>query len=234
MQRTLAQVIETRDLSPRVRLVTFRTADGSPFVWRAGQHIDVALTVEGEVHKRTYSLATLHDVQRSDVFAIIVTLVGRGTVSTAMHNLSKGANVEVYGPRGRFCADLSDADAALFIGAGSGIAPLRAMIEEELRRGRDTRIGLVFGARTSDDLLFHDEFKTWAAHYARFRYEPTLSQASDGHAGRTGRVQGHIAELLAWAPRAQVYVSGPRAMVTDVKRFLEEQGVPADRVHVDE
>lgn len=123
----------------------------------------------------------------------------------------------------------------MLIATGSGIAPLRAMIEAETRRGDDgPEMILLFGCRTSQDLLFNEQLDAFAARLGRFHYVPTLSQPEEGWRGRTGYVQAHLPELLEHLEEPALFVCGHGDMVRDVRELACTQlDVPADRIRTE-
>jgi NAD(P)H-flavin reductase len=110
----------------------------------------------------------------------------------------------------------------VYVATGTGIAPLRAMIHEELLRTESSPQVLLFGCRTEDELLYRDELEALARTHARFRYVPTLSRAGEGWSGRTGYVQSHLAAIHAELGPSHHYVCGLTKMIDDVRRTLKD------------
>lgn len=228
--RTL-ELADARMLSPSVRELVFRTTDDRPFDFLAGQWVKLYL---GEGIERDYSIATAPDPERPDRFALAITRVEGGPGSERLHALPVGARIDARGPNGLFVReDEERAHPALYVGTGTGLAPLRAMLQEELRSPEGPPQVLLFGARTEDDVLWRDELDALAARSPRFRYEITLSRADTAvWKGRCGWVQHHVPELLATVSSAHVYVCGLSRMVGEVRRVLKEElGVDRRRVH---
>ncbi len=85
-----------------------------------------------------------------------------------MDTLPIGAELEVEGPAGAFTWQATPLPAALLVGVGTGVAPLRALIEEELARASEARLLLLAGHRAAEDVLFADDFARLAAEHSRF------------------------------------------------------------------
>jgi NAD(P)H-flavin reductase len=114
---------------------------------------------------------------------------------------------------------------------GTGVAPLRAVIETALRdRTAFKDIHLFYGARTRDELCFQERFGAWAGHGVEV--VPVLSRAptSEGWGGRTGYVQEHLPTGFARPADVVVFVCGVPEMERDVQAALLERGVGADQV----
>jgi ferredoxin-NADP reductase len=228
-RRTLV-VEAARPLSPSVRELVLRSEDGSAIDFLPGQFFKLYLP--GGLD-RDYSVASAPDPAHPDRFAIAVTRVIGGPGSEFLHQVRPGERVESLGPNGLFVREEAHlALPAVYVGTGTGLAPLRAMLQEELRLRDGPPQLLLFGARTEEDVLWRDEMEAWARAIPRFRYEITLSRPSAGWRGRSGWVQRHLAELLPPLAPAHVYVCGLSKMVSEVRRVLKDElGVDRRLIH---
>jgi ferredoxin-NADP reductase len=216
-------------LSPSVRSLELRMVDGGPVGHAAGQYVDLVLpTGRGLPFRRSYSIASAPDPARPEVFEVAVTRVEGGPTSEALHALEPGGRVEVEGPQGTFLRTVDDRrHPGLFVAAGTGLAPLRAMLTEDVRLPDGPPLVLLFGCRSPRDLLWGDELRSWTEACPRFRMHVTLSRPPPDWAGLSGYVQKHARELGARLPGARAYVCGLSAMVDDVVRLLErDAGIP--------
>lgn len=224
------RVVDASLAAPGVRLLTLATTDGEPYDYLAGQW--VKLYLPGGID-RDYSIASAPGVRGADRIELLVTRVEGGPGSSALHEMPIGTELESLGPSGLFVRE-DDAAAlpSLFVGTGSGVAPLRAMLEA--MAPAPTESVLLFGCRTPADLMFEAEWTARAAASGgAFRFEPTLSRAEAGWAGRRGYVQTHLGALLAaMPPTTHVYVCGLTKMIDEVRRALKQDlGVDRRRVH---
>lgn len=231
----MIELIETSELSPSVRRFVFRSADGGAIDYLAGQWMKLYLP--GGID-RDYSIASppVPEGQRGcDRFELAITRVEGGAGSGALFSLAPGARLECLGPNGLFVREDRHRDVpALYVATGTGLAPLRAMLVEELARDETTAQVLLFGCRSEADLLYRDELEALARAHPRFRYVPTLSRGSDAWSGRRGYVQHHLAELVAALGPAHAYVCGVTKMIDDVRRVLKEElGVDRRFLHTE-
>ncbi len=146
-----------------------------------------------------------------------------------------GASVAVSAPFGKGfpVAEAEGRDVLLFA-AGSGIAPIRALVQYfTSRRERHGRITLFYGQRQGGDFAYRGEHLDWERHGVRVVLCP--SGPDDAWQGVRGRVQ-EVARSLAFggAPPGDgvAFVCGMSAMVNEVKATLKEAGVPPERVHL--
>lgn len=139
-------VDDTIDEAEDVRSLLLSRTDGAPLPkWLPGAHIDVT-TPSGSV--RQYSLAGRPGA--GDRYRISVRRIPGGTASTEIHTLSRGDVLLVRGPRNAF--PMAEAEHYLFVAAGIGITPIRAMIERAAADG--ARWTLYYHGRSRASLPF--------------------------------------------------------------------------------
>lgn len=224
VSRFVVELIARSPLSSRVHRLRF--AARSPFTWQAGQHL-VVVGAGGQALFLPYSIASANDLEKPGEFELAVAIHAGADV---MDTLPLGAALEIEGPTGAFTWQAEPSPAALLVGAGTGIAPLRALIEAELARPSETRLLLLAGHREPEDVLFADDFAQLAATHPRFHFIPTLSGGSNAWLGRRGRVQAQLLEAVSSLAPLDAYVCGRLEMVNDVVRLLIAHGVPEARI----
>lgn len=228
-----AELVDARMLSPSVRGLRFRATDGRPVGHVAGQYLDLVVpTPRGLAFRRSYSVASAPDAADPGAFEVAVTRVEGGPTSQALHDLALGASVEFEGPRGTFVRSAGDrAHPALFVATGTGLAPIRAMLTEEVAQADGPPLVLLFGCRTPNDLLWGSELQAWRRACPRFELEVTLSRPPADWTGLGGYVQRHVVERAKALREPRAYVCGLSVMVDDVAALLERQaGMPREAV----
>jgi sulfhydrogenase subunit gamma (sulfur reductase) len=145
-------------------------------------------------------------------------------LTTAMAGLARGDAIRVGVPEGSgFPLAEHTGHDLLLVAAGSGIAPLRAVVRSVVRdRAAFGRVTLFYGQREPGHFAYAGEWEGWRA--AGVEVLPVAS--ADG----ARRVQD---ALLAHRPdpaRAVAYVAGMKPMIADVRSVLLELGLTADRV----
>ena len=154
-----------------------------------------------------------------------------GIVSSWLFGLKPGDQVGVSGPYGHFGATTS-AREMVFIGGGVGMAPLRAIIHDELESKRSgRRISFWYGARSRAELFYVNEFEDLARRHADFRWVPALSEpaAGDNWDGEQGFIHDVVLRTYLKdhpAPEElEYYLCGPPLMIEAVYSMLESCGV---------
>lgn len=217
------RVIGRAPLSPRVTEISLEIEGDEPFRWIAGQHVVLRPDLpSGEASY--FSIAAAPNQAGLRRF----TLASRND-SELLARAPLGAFVTIEGPFGELT--FRPAPAALLVGVGTGVAPLRAIVHAALASDDDVRLVLLSGNRTSLDLLWHDELLALASEHVRFAYEPVLSQADPSFSGRRGYVQDHLPAFVGALPDGfRAYLCGSTRMVEECRVVLGELGVPPERI----
>jgi len=163
-----------------------------------------------------------------------------GVVSSYLFSRAVGDRVTIAGPYGEFYAKDTDNE-MVFIGGGTGMAPLRSHILDQLQRIKtDRKISFWFGVRSKRDLFYHQEFERLAAEFPNFRYVAALSEpkSDDDWDGPVGFIhQVAYEQFLADhdAPEdCEYYMCGPPLMISAVQEMLTDLGVDAENVMFDD
>ena len=139
------------------------------------------------------------------------------------------------GPLGSFFLQQSDKP-IVFVASGTGFAPIKAIIEDALRKGDERNMVLYWGGRRPNDLYMADLARRWDAECANFRFVPVISDAlpEDGWTGRAGFVHRAVMEDFDDLSGYQVYACGVPVMVEAARHdFIHERGLPVDEFYAD-
>ncbi len=217
-----AQLVQTAELGRRVVGMRFEASE--PFARAAGQYVVLTLD-EGSTH--AFSIASAYDSEAPTRFEIAA---ARGTSAERLLSLPLGATVGAAGPSGSLV--WKGDGPALLVATGTGLSPLRAIVQEQLARGGEAPLVLLFGCRDASEELWGDELRALAARYPRLRFMPSHSQPAAGHLGLTGRVQRHLPALAAGLGQGlSAYLCGHTPMVAECGELLVALGVSPERVH---
>ena len=159
-----------------------------------------------------------------------------GIVSSWLFSLREGDPVQTSGPFGTFRTQDTERE-MVFIGGGVGMAPLRAMIYEQLERlGSQRKMSFWYGARSKSDLFYATEFDTLAARHSNFEWTVALSDPdpADDWSGALGFVHSVVFERYLKTHPApedcEYYLCGPPLMIRAVLAMLDDLGVDPDNI----
>lgn len=195
---------------------------------------------------RAYSLASRPEDTGRAVFNIRLAVppAGRedavppGIVSSWLFSVGQGDDITLSGPFGDFHVQPTNRE-MVYVGGGVGMAPLRAMIHQELARGSTRRIRYFYGARSAADLFYSEEFTELARRHDTFSWTPALSDPAPGDrwTGATGFIhETLLAEMRAHpAPEeCEYYLCGPPVMISAVLATLSRLGVEPASIFYDD
>ena len=172
-------VTRIQNLTPTIKGVWIKLDDADGLQFQAGQYIN--LQIPGETMSRAFSLA--NPPSKPGEVELNIRLVPGGKATTWVHeSLHEGEQVRLSGPYGRFFVRKSAKVPSIFLAGGSGLSSPRSMILDLLEEGSTLPITLVYGARTRNELYYHEEFEALAAKHANFTYVPALSNEPEGSA----------------------------------------------------
>ncbi|MFI7608975.1 ferric reductase-like transmembrane domain-containing protein [Micromonospora sp. NPDC049366] len=154
---------------------------------------------------------------------LTVKVVGSHTAD--LRDLDPGTLVWAEGPSGTFTAAHRTRERALLIAGGSGIAPLRAMLEE-LPPGA----ALIYRARTPADVLLHHELD-WLAQARQTSIWYVIGRRDDPGPRQVMSPDG-LRHLVPDLLRRDVYLCGPPGLVEESVRALRRAGVPRRQIHL--
>lgn len=187
--------------------------------------------MDNRVPERSYSIA---NAPRPDgLISLLVTrVVDEGHPVWLAESVRPGDRLLLAGPYGSFIAEPSATDRpVLYLAGGSGLAPIRALLEAALTSRATSTATLFVSARTSADLIDHARFRTWDAMRPRFRYLRTLTRAMEPPPA------GRIPDILhRWVPRLEdhlVYVAGGSGFVAGCAEAAVRHGAHPDRVRTE-
>lgn len=218
------KIEEIVEMSDSVRL--FKLKLDKPFDYKAGQFVNLSFEDEGDKYMRPYSIAS--DPDGSDVIELCIKLVENGRVTPHLFHKKVGDEVNVKGPFGMFTIEKGTKDKYVFVGTGTGIAPLRSMIKKLLKDGTDKELTLIFGVRHVNEVLFMDEFKKLEEENPNFKYVPIVSRPDDSWIGRSGHVQDNFDMLDI--QNIDVFICGLPVMVEESMEKLIKLGVSESNI----
>jgi ferredoxin-NADP reductase len=219
-----ARLVRSVPLSGDTKHLEFAVEDVPRFDFTAGQFVSMKEPHDGHEITRAYSIAS--PPRGNNTFDLCLNRVPEGFFSNFLCDLAEGGTVPFHGPHGYFVLK-SPPRNSLFIATGTGIAPIRGMLqwllaEESRHRGRE--FWLVFGVRYEADLYYNDEFLQLAREHPHFHYIPTLSRENPGWQGARGYVQEHVRQIAQGRSDMDAYICGLKDMVLANRDLLKELG----------
>ncbi|MEO7069057.1 MAG: ferredoxin reductase family protein [Nostocoides sp.] len=232
MSRHRLRVIDVRDEAPGVTTVTVggpRLAGlpaygGQFFQWRF-------LDGPGWSRANPYSLSAAPDGR-----TLRFTAAHSGDGSSRLAELRPGTTVLVEGPYGRMHAGTRTRRKVLLMGAGIGITPMRALLEDLPQSPGDVLI--VHRVGTREDLVLDREIDALARARGA-RYVLVEGHRASGRRSWLPASAAHLSDVDALrqlcpdVAERDLYLCGAPAWMDSVRQAAREAGVPAANLHLE-
>jgi len=230
----------------RASFSDFEVADQYRSTWQKFDLLDLVATAD-EPANRAYSLANPPSERGLLKFTIRIATPPPGAAdappgvgSSYVFNLKPGDRVVLSGPYGDFFAKKTEREMC-FIGGGAGMAPMRSHIRNQLLDvGTDRIITFWYGARSRQEMFYHEEFTDLARRFDNFTYTVALSdpQPEDNWDGPIGFIhQVAYDRYLKDHPdpdEIEYYLCGPPMMIDAVMKMLDSLGVEKEMIAFDD
>jgi len=223
------EVAEVKDLCQGIRQLVLQGEALKDIEYWPGQYVNIDM---GDGQQRSFSIANANSADGCLSLHIREIEGGRFT-QKLLPTLQHGAKLKVTMPLGTFYYREKDWRPMVFVATGTGIAPLRAMLESLLDNDDCPPISLYWGMRNEADLYQMAEFEAWASRLYEFEFVPVLSQPSAQWQGRSGYVQDAIMADFDDLSEHAIYLCGSPAMINDARRQFVERGADADFIYAD-
>ena len=210
------------------------------FAFRAGQHLTLRATIDGEEVRRNYSLCT---APAEGDWMVTVKRIGGGLFSNWVGDeLKAGDTVEVMPPHGSFTCEFDASRSRHLVGiaGGSGITPVISLIKTLLREEPQSRFTLLYGNRDSSSIIFLEELARLKDRYID-RLE--LYHFLDAEEGDIDLFNGMLdrprvddaIEHLVGSPEdiSDWFICGPGPMMDATESALLDRSVGRERIHIE-
>ncbi len=227
-RRMACRVVSIEDATHDIKIMRLAIETGGPFGFSAGQYASVRFP---GLPPRDYSMASRPD---QDLLEFHIRLLPGGAVSPfVQQRLAVGDRVQVEGPMGASFLRSAHRGPIVAMGGGSGLAPIKSIVETALGQGMAQDIHLYFGARTENDIYLEDHFKALAAKHANLTFDVVLSEPDGPTARRIGFLHEALAADHGNLDGAKVYLAGPPPMVESAVETAKSLGVRRQDCHAD-
>ena len=226
--RMVARIADVKSLSRDVTHLRLMIPAGEPPRFRPGQYVNVILN---DGTKRSFSMASASASTALDFH--VRRIPGGLFTDGAISALKPGETLEIEYPLGGFRYHQEDYRSVVMVATGTGLAPLKSMLEALMDDPDCPPVSLYWGARRREDLYLHDEIHAWGERLYEFRYVPVLSRASDDWDGRRGYVQDAVCADFPDLSECSIYLCGSPEMIRSAKHVFIANGASIDHLYAD-
>lgn len=215
---------------PDTKTIRFKWPEGYDADFKTGQFITL-YWADTPNYKRAYSLSSC----ALDRGFYEVSVKRDGKMGTRLVDWIKAADrLMVLPPAGKFLPEYRPDKHLVCIAGGSGVTPFRAFVREATRRKLTTKITVLYSVRTTNDIIFTDEFHQLQHDNPNFDFYVTCTRLhpDDPWTGRRGRitadwVKEHVHDLA----NTVFYACGPNELVGFAEALvLQGLAVPKEQM----
>ena len=235
-----ARLVERRTETPSATSLYLQTGAAFPSL-RPGQYVIIGVTIRGVRHRRAYSPRAVPG--KPGHIAITVQRQPGGLVSQHLNEHAQVGDVfDIEPPAGDFVLPSPLPAELLLIAGGSGITPSMAMLEHLHAAAPQTRVTLIYFARSERDRIFAGQLADLAKRWSLFRYVPLDSSAHTPNSPQAGRTATSASarvldtalldEVAPGWSRLPSWCCGP-APLMDAARQIWQDAAASDRLRLE-
>jgi propane monooxygenase reductase component len=232
LQLVYAEVEEIEDLTHDIKRLVLNLVDPPEMNFLPGQYAELFIP-DTEEH-RAYSMAnTTTSDERAE---FIIKVFPGGKFSGLLDGkLEVGQKMKMKVPFGVFTLREKSEGDIIFIGGGSGMAPILSILRHMAEKGIERKATYYYGARTKKDLFHLNEMKELEERLTDFRFVPALSEPADGEEwdGESGLITEVVERLEADLSETEAYLAGPPPMIDAALPVLMKMGLDEESIYYD-
>ncbi len=231
MQDLFCKVIDIFLLSRNVYCVKLHSPDLNQVDYAAGQYLMLQVASGQWV---PFSIANAPE-EKTHLELHIRYLPGHQLVESIIQQFKSKKRAHIQLPMGR-CVLRESKRNVIFIAGGTGLSPIKAMLESAFKNHIQRTFYLFWGVKTSKDFYLLDEVNHWQQQFKNFQFTPVISETgSDDEKwnGETGLVHQIAMKKINNIQEYDIYLSGSEMMVLNVYQDLMNIKVPKSQLFSD-
>lgn len=193
------------------------------FRFTPGQYLTLAIEVNGEQLRRSYSICSA----TNEALSIGVKAIENGKVSNYLNEISAGAEIIVFEPEGNFIWVPTHKN-VVAIAAGSGITPIMSMLKSA---GAQTSFQLFYGNKSPEESLFLSEILALNNTKSHLYYsQKEVASAQYGRVDEAA-LNDEIKQNLSMLQADAFFLCGPQQLIESAEKTLAFFGVSTQKIH---
>lgn len=233
-RRYRATIDEILWATPEVVMIRF--SPNKKFQFLPGQFLSIYIPTDDPKHplRRAYSFASSPERSRETGYELCIKYVEGGDGGRFLKSLKPGDEISFTAPYGdfHFVAPKETTQRLLFISTGTGVGPMKAMIESrDFSENRKSDSLFLFGCKTQKDLIVAKE----AIEGVGLKFIPCFSRETPiDESHFQGRVTEYLRQMGSHWPwhRTEFYLCGSGEMISESLEILRGvYGVADDKIH---
>ncbi|MCL1073903.1 FAD-binding oxidoreductase [Shewanella dokdonensis] len=224
-QTVPCKVSRVENITDDILVIHFRFPPAIKFNYLAGQYID--LSYQGI--RRSYSIA--NSKNNLNEIELHIRKVQDGKMSNLLFSsLKENQLMRMEGPKGTFFVRNNN-KTLVFISTGTGIAPVKAMVEDLVQSGDTREIFIYWGMKYRSE-LYEKRLEKLSNEYKHIHYLPVLSREDDWQ-WHKGHVQSAVLKDFTTLDNLDIYACGSIEMINEAKELFIENGLSSNAFYSD-
>jgi len=219
-------LLDKKNEANNVTSLYFKTSDGSPFLYKSGQYINVKpLSVSG--HGKSYTISSSPSEK-----LLCLTVKRKGTVSSALIDLAVGEKITFDGPYGFFYPEVYDKDIVMIAG-GIGITPFYSILKDKISNNIPGKIYLFYSNKILTDITFFEDLNKVAKENTWLNVVHCITQEKTKHPSikEHSRIDKKMfKKYLTSFSNKNYFICGSISFVNDMWKLLKENGVLEEEI----
>ena len=215
---------KVKEVIPRTPNVTsFRFPRPAGLHYKPGQFLFVSIKSGGKELNKHFSFSSSPTEKGHIEFTKKFT---DSEFSAALRALKVGDWARIDAPYGKFTFEGENAKIGMLAG-GIGITPLISICKYCVDKRLKTKVTLLYGCRTENDIAFRKELETMQRQNKNLKVVFTVNEATPEWRGATGVIEADIVKKeIPDYKETMFYTCGPPAMVEVMAKLVESLGLP--------
>lgn len=216
-----AELVQRENLSKSIFRLTFAT--GRSLNVNPGQRIEI--DIDGVW--RSYSIAELLEKNK---FAILVKMVDGGVASRVFQSMSQGAEINFKVSREAVNGSMTGSTVCICL--GTGIVPLYAIVEDNLKKGFNDEVIFLYAANDERDLVYVDKLNYLLRRYANVSVKTLSSINSRTETKKAFKVETILYSYVVEHLGKHFYISARDVTASRVRQKLVRMGVLPENISI--
>lgn len=201
-----------------------------------GQYVEI-FHPDGQFLPRAYSIGNAPKEDGSIELQIRYAQDGRYS-NWLLNEVKVGTLMKARGPRGNFTMQSAPEKSLVFIAGGTGLAPIKALIEQQLLLDDQRRMELYWGVSRPEDIYGLDEMIGWRKKATNLTCTIAIDKGELPSVEQgINMIIAPLSKVISKRPdrffNTDAYVAGPPVMMPGIVQTLMDKGIESDNIHMD-
>jgi predicted ferric reductase len=223
-------------LNPSVFALEFKPQKGALMCYQSGQYV-FARFLNSELPKESHPFS-ISSSPKSSSATLQLIIKNSGDYTSQINKLKSGDIATLEGPYGSFLDEITSTSNTpiVLLAGGIGITPILSILRSQIEISTSRNMVLVWGLNSQNDLLLLHELEQMKQQNAHFSFFITFSNehVDTFDYGRITQEYLQRVGVDKLYPKADFFICGPAPMMDSMKKILEDNRVPPNKIHIEE